>query len=69
VAGALGIRLGGYNVYHGVRSFRAYMGEGLRPLESEDIRHTIRLMFTVSSMFAGLCLLGAAGCFALEWTQ
>ncbi|MEC0180420.1 adenosylcobinamide-phosphate synthase CbiB [Paenibacillus peoriae] len=69
VAGALGIRLGGYNVYHGVRSFRAYMGEGVRPLESEDIRHTIRLMFAVSSMFVGLCLLAAAGCFALEWTQ
>lgn len=69
VAGALGIRLGGYNAYHGVRSFRAYMGEPVRPLESEDIRHTIRLMFAVSSMFAGLCLLGAAGCFALEWKQ
>lgn len=57
VAGALGIRLGGYNVYHGVRSFRAYMGDWIRPLESKDIRHTIQLMFAVSSMFVGLCLL------------
>ncbi|KKD55635.1 adenosylcobinamide-phosphate synthase CbiB [Paenibacillus polymyxa] len=69
VAGALGIRLGGYNVYHGVRSFRAYMGEEIRPLESKDIRHTIRLMFAVSTMFVGLCLLGAAGCFALGWMR
>lgn len=69
VAGALGTRLGGYNVYHGVRSFRAYMGDQIRPLESEDIRHTIRLMFAVSGMFVGLCLLGGASCVALEWTQ
>ncbi|OMF44966.1 adenosylcobinamide-phosphate synthase CbiB [Paenibacillus peoriae] len=69
VAGALGIRLGGYNVYHGVRSFRSYMGDWIRPLESKDIRHTIQLMFAVSSMFVGLCLLGAAGCFALGWVR
>ncbi|WP_431089905.1 adenosylcobinamide-phosphate synthase CbiB [Paenibacillus sp. 8b26] len=68
VAGALGIRLGGYNVYHGVRSFRAYMGELVRPMEPDDIRHTIRLMFAVSSMFVGLCLFVSAGCYALGWT-
>ncbi|MBE0344173.1 adenosylcobinamide-phosphate synthase, partial [Paenibacillus sp. 28ISP30-2] len=61
--------LGGYNVYHGVRSFRAYMGELVRPMEPDDIRHTIRLMFAVSSMFAGLCLFVSAGCYALGWIQ
>lgn len=60
VAGALGIRLGGYNVYHGISSFRAYMGELMRPMESEDIRRTIRLMFAVSGLFVVLCLSGAA---------
>ncbi|MFB5762872.1 adenosylcobinamide-phosphate synthase CbiB [Paenibacillus medicaginis] len=59
VAGALGVRLGGYNVYHGVRSFRAYMGDPLRPLEAEDIRRTTALMFLSSSLFVLLCV--AAG--------
>ncbi|MRN51847.1 adenosylcobinamide-phosphate synthase CbiB [Paenibacillus monticola] len=55
VAGALGIRLGGENVYHGVASFRAYMGEPLRPLEPEDIIRTSRLMLLCSSIFVCLC--------------
>lgn len=59
VAGALGVRLGGYNAYHGVRSFRAYMGDPLRPLEAEDIRRTTALMFLSSSLFVLLCV--AAG--------
>lgn len=56
VAGALGVRLGGYNVYHGVRSFRAYMGDSLRPLEAEDIRRTAALMFLSSWLFVLLCV-------------
>lgn len=56
VAGALGIRLGGYNVYHGVRSFRAYMGQRLEQLQAEHIRRTVRLMFVVCNLFVGLCL-------------
>ncbi|WP_307592142.1 adenosylcobinamide-phosphate synthase CbiB [Paenibacillus wynnii] len=55
VAGALGIRLGGENVYHGVRSFRAYMGDPTRPLEPEDILRTSRMMLLCSSIFVGLC--------------
>ncbi|GAB6988258.1 adenosylcobinamide-phosphate synthase CbiB [Paenibacillus pini] len=51
VAGALGIRLGGENVYHGVASFRAYMGEATRALEAKDIMTTARLMVTVSVLF------------------
>lgn len=51
VAGALGIRLGGYNVYHGVRSFRAYMGEPYHEMEAGHIRTTISMMYISSSLF------------------
>jgi adenosylcobinamide-phosphate synthase len=57
VAGALGIRLGGHNVYHGVSSFRAYMGEPTRPMEAEDIVQTTRLMFWSAGAFVVLCFL------------
>lgn len=56
VAGALGIRLGGHNVYHGVASFRAYMGEATRPMEAEDIVQTSRLMFWSAGAFVVLCV-------------
>ncbi|MCM3338423.1 adenosylcobinamide-phosphate synthase CbiB [Paenibacillus sp. MER TA 81-3] len=36
-AGALGVRLGGYNVYKGVRSLRAYMGDEVQPLQAQHI--------------------------------
>lgn len=55
VAGALGIRLGGENVYHGVTSFRAYMGNPLRSLEPDDILLTSRMMLLSSSIFVGFC--------------
>jgi adenosylcobinamide-phosphate synthase len=55
VAGALGIRLGGENVYHGITSFRAYMGDPLRPMEPEDIIVTSRLMLLTSAIFACFC--------------
>ncbi|WP_339158986.1 adenosylcobinamide-phosphate synthase CbiB [Paenibacillus sp. FSL W8-0186] len=64
VAGALGVRLGGENSYHGVVSFRAYMGDKTRELEAEDIPKTGRMLFAVSDMFvllgtvAGLALTG-----------
>ncbi|MGF6356629.1 adenosylcobinamide-phosphate synthase [Paenibacillus sp. 4624] len=61
VAGALGIRLGGHNVYHGVASFRAYMGEAARPMESEDIVRTTRLMFWSAGAFVSLCFLATWG--------
>ncbi|CAM4505237.1 adenosylcobinamide-phosphate synthase CbiB [Paenibacillus typhae] len=59
VAGALGIRLGGVNVYHGVASFRAYMGEPLRSLEPDDIIVTSRLMLLSSAIFVVLCAAAA----------
>ncbi len=48
VAGALGIRLGGLNYYDGVPSFRGYLGEALQPLEVENIRHAVNLMYVSS---------------------
>jgi len=45
VAGALGVRLGGENSYHGVVSFRAYMGDKTRELAPGDVAKTAKLMF------------------------
>ncbi|MBM7608837.1 adenosylcobinamide-phosphate synthase [Lysinibacillus composti] len=47
----LGIRLGGYNTYHGVTSFRAYMGEPDEELRSVHIKETIQQMTIVSLIF------------------
>ena len=44
-AGVLGVRLGGWNSYGGVLSFREYMGEGLRQIQPEDIITTVKLSF------------------------
>lgn len=67
VAGALGIRLGGTNVYHGVSSFRAYMGDATRPMEARDIRLTNRLLVTVSVLFVVLALLVVWGAGGTLW--
>lgn len=45
VAGALHIRLGGYNTYGETTSFRAYMGDPDRPLKAYHIMKTIGLMY------------------------
>ena len=58
-AGALGIRLGGENVYHGVSSFRAYMGDPVRAMEPEDITRTSRMMLLCSSIFVGVSAVSA----------
>ena len=49
VAGALHIRLGGYNSYFGKTSFRAYMGDDDEPLEAEKIRQAVQLMYTATA--------------------
>jgi adenosylcobinamide-phosphate synthase len=45
VAGALGIRLGGLNYYHGRESFRPYLGKELKPLEPYHISQVVNLMY------------------------
>lgn len=44
-AGALGIRLGGTNLYFGKPVEKPYIGDALRPAETEDIRRANRLMY------------------------
>ncbi|WP_235941359.1 adenosylcobinamide-phosphate synthase CbiB [Paenibacillus puerhi] len=53
VAGALGIELGGVNVYHGRTSERARMGWPLRERQRSDIKATVRILYGVSYMMAG----------------
>ena len=55
VAGALHVRLGGYNSYFGQRHFRAYMGEPLETLGIKHIMGAIRLMYTATVMFIIIC--------------
>ena len=51
VAGALDIRLGGYNSYFGRESFRAYMGEPIEELAPKHIPGCTRLMYTATILF------------------
>ncbi|BEU88020.1 adenosylcobinamide-phosphate synthase CbiB [Selenomonas sp. TAMA-11512] len=51
VAGALGIRLGGENLYFGEVHFRAHMGDPEQPVDAGAIRDTIRLMYTAAILF------------------
>lgn len=59
VAGALGIRLGGYNSYFGKTTFRAYMGDARDDLAPRHIRQAVRLMYAVTwaaaVLAAGYC--------------
>ena len=51
VAGALNIRLGGFNSYFGKMSFRAYMGEAIDILVPNHILKTIQMMYTATILF------------------
>jgi adenosylcobinamide-phosphate synthase len=55
-AGALGLRLGGTNVYGGVAEVRPELGEGRAP-EPDDIRRAIRLSRAVTVAATGLAVL------------
>ncbi|UJF34475.1 adenosylcobinamide-phosphate synthase CbiB [Paenibacillus hexagrammi] len=59
VAGALGIELGGLNVYSGVASERARLGWPLRPRTQRDIAAAVRMLYGVSFVAMGglLCAL------------
>lgn len=51
MAGALHIRLGGYNTYFGKKEFRAYMGEVLELVAPKHILASIRMMYTAVILF------------------
>jgi adenosylcobinamide-phosphate synthase len=55
-AGALGVRLGGTNVYDGVAEDRPELGEGRTP-EPADVRRAIRLSRAVTVAATGLAVL------------
>lgn len=50
-AGALHVRLGGYNYYEGKPEFREYMGDPDRALCGEDILRALRLMYLATIIF------------------
>ncbi|MFC0038753.1 cobalamin biosynthesis protein [Actinomadura rayongensis] len=59
-AGALGVRLGGANVYHGRKEQRPELGDG-RPPETSDIRRATRLSAIVTAVAALAAALAANG--------
>ncbi|PZG01859.1 cobalamin biosynthesis protein [Nonomuraea aridisoli] len=59
-AGALGVTLGGENVYGGRTESRPTMGDGPRP-DVQDIRRAVRLTRAVSLAAAGVAVLTAWG--------
>ena len=48
VAGALHIRLGGYNSYFGEMTFREYMGDEELRIMPKTVSYAVRLMYTAS---------------------
>ena len=56
-AGALGLRLGGRNAYHGRVEERPQLGDG-RPPGADDIRRAARLSGLIGAAAAGLAVLG-----------
>ncbi|MBQ9480326.1 MAG: cobalamin biosynthesis protein CobD [Selenomonadaceae bacterium] len=57
VAGALNIRLGGFNWYFGRQTFRAYMGEAIEVLAANHILLAIRMMYTATILFLTFSLI------------
>lgn len=55
-AGALGVRLGGTNVYDGRTEERPTLGRGCAP-DSRDVRRTVRLSLAIAALAAGLAAL------------
>jgi adenosylcobinamide-phosphate synthase len=55
VAGALHIRLGGFNSYFGKVHFREYMGDPIEEIGFDHIMKTIRLMYTDTILFLIIC--------------
>jgi adenosylcobinamide-phosphate synthase len=50
VAGALGIRLGGVNFYHGARVDKPYLGDAVKPLDKRAFQGTRVLLYASSAL-------------------
>ncbi len=50
-AGALHVRLGGWNLYEGKPEFREYMGDADRPLVGADITASVKIMYVATILF------------------
>jgi len=59
-AGALGVRLGGTNVYAGQVESRPMMGEGKRQVEIADVRRAVRLSRSIGLLAALTVVTGTA---------
>lgn len=55
VAGALGVRLGGINVYFGQPKKRAYLGQAKTPLQPIHIKQTVSLLYLTSFLMMISC--------------
>lgn len=51
VAGAMHVRLGGYNYYEGKPEFREYMGDPDTPLKADHIKQAIYMMYGATILF------------------
>jgi adenosylcobinamide-phosphate synthase len=58
-AGALGVRLGGPNVYHGDTEHRPRLGDGRDPLP-QDVTRAVQLTGTVTVLSTGIAVLASA---------
>lgn len=54
MAGALGVRLGGYNYYQGRREFRPYLGDDNRVLDTFTIEEAVRISYLSSMLTLAL---------------
>ncbi|GAK54756.1 cobalamin biosynthesis protein [Candidatus Moduliflexus flocculans] len=57
VAGLLGVRLGGENVYFGERVWKPTIGDATRPLERADIARAVEIMFRAEIVGMALYLI------------
>jgi adenosylcobinamide-phosphate synthase len=65
-AGALGIALGGSAYYEGKLEEKPLIGENIRPIECEDIKRSIALMYTSSLLFLPIaCAVRLGICYVL----
>jgi len=54
MAGALGVRLGGYNYYQGRREFRPYLGDDNKVLDTFTIKEAVRISYLSSMLTLAL---------------